>query len=302
MQERIPKWISILPVLCLYVIGSKSQSLTSTEVATHAADSSYNHLLWEISGLDMQYPAYLYGTIHIIPNDSFFVAPIVDSVLSQSDHLVTEIVLDSKNMMATAMSMLMPPPNSLKTLLSEEDYAYLDTFMKDSLSFPIPMYQMIKPIFLAQQVSVMYCLKDQPNSYELYFTKQFQESDKTLSGLETVEEQIQLFNDIPLEEQADELMEMIKSPSNYCSQFQDMFRLYRQRDLDALMLMIEDDPTLTDRTGSLLVDRNRRWIEPLEKLLGKEKVFIAVGAAHLPGKDGVITLLRNHGYVLKPLY
>ncbi len=287
--------------LIVLMLGSCKSQKPATQASTFTPKKSYNHLFWEIDHPELDSPSYLYGTIHIIPNDSFFLPDIVSEQLDQSDHLVTEIVLDAKSMMATAMQMLLTPPNSLKSLLTDEDYNYLDSFMRDSMPMSIPMYQMIKPIFLAQQVSTMYCLREQPNSYELYFTNLFKEADKPISGLETVEEQIAFFNDIPLEEQANELMETVKDPKKYCSQFQDMFRLYRQRNLDELMLMVDEDPTLKDRTGSLLYQRNKNWIDPIISKIKEEKTFIAVGAAHLPGEEGLIELLRKEGYSVKAL-
>ncbi len=305
MTEQLKHYLLLLGTLPLLIsvgLGCKTQQKSvETKVITISSDS-YNHLFWEINRNDLNHPSYLYGTIHIIPNDSFFLPPVVIEQLDKSEHLVTEIVLDAQSMMATAMQMILTPPNSLKSLLSEDDYQYLQQFMQDSMPVSIPMYQMIKPIFLAQQISTMYCLREQPNSYELYFTNLFKKAEKPISGLETVEEQVAFFNEIPLEEQVHELMETVRSPQTYCSQFQDMFRLYRQQRLDQLMQMVDDDPTLKDRTGNLLYKRNKNWVKPLMEQMKEGKVFIAVGAAHLPGDQGLIELLKAEGYTVTAVY
>jgi len=293
---------STLLLLILSGLGCKTQQKSVNTQVISGSAGSYNHLFWKINRDDLDQPSYLYGTIHIIPNDSFFLPPLVREQLDRSEHLVTEIVLDAQSMMATAMQMILTPPNNLKSLLSEDDYQYLQQFMQDSMPVSIPMYQMIKPIFLAQQISTMYCLREQPNSYELYFTNLFKEAEKPISGLETVEEQIAFFNDIPLEEQVHELMETVRSPKTYCTQFQDMFRLYRQQRLDQLMQMVDDDPTLKDRTGNLLYKRNKNWVKPLIEKIKEGRVFIAVGAAHLPGDQGLIELLRSEGYSVTAMY
>jgi uncharacterized protein len=51
----------------------------------------------------------------------------------------------------------------------------------------------------------------------------------------------------------------------------------------------------------LLYNRNRKWARELDTLLPGKSLLIAVGAAHLPGKDGVIELLRREGYTVDPI-
>jgi uncharacterized protein len=259
-----------------------------------------NALLWEISGKNLQQPSYLYGTIHLIPQDSFFILPEVEQAMAASSRLVLEVALDGSAIFASALGMMMVRP-SLSDLLAPEDYAYLKHFMQDSLSTPLPMFQMIKPLFIAQHISSNYCAVQESTSYEMYFMEVFQKMQKPLSGLETAKEQMKYLDAISLEEQAQNLMETVRNPRLACDQFNEMVRMYRAQDLAMLAAYTQEDPEMGQHLDQLLDARNMNWISPIEEMAARESVFIAVGAGHLPGPNGVISLLRKQGYLLKPL-
>lgn len=258
-------------------------------------------LLWEITGEDLAGPSYLFGTIHIMPRDSFFLPEGVEESLNQSDRLVLEMVLDMAAISQSAMGIMMSPQRNLSHLLEEEDYHYLQSVIRDSLRTPIPFFHLIKPIFLAQQLSASYCLEGIPESYELFFTEKFKELKKPVSGLETAAEQLAFFNNVPEEKQVEELMETARSLGSICQMYDQMFHLYRKQDLQALMRLIHEDQSLEDIKDDILDGRNRNWVSTLETLMQEDKLFIAVGAAHLPGHSGVIQLLKERGYEVRPV-
>lgn len=283
-------------ILLLMILGmtsiSKSQDSTQQDA-----------LLWEISGNGLAQPSYLFGTIHLIPKDSFFLPPATLEKLASASHLVLEIPLDMNmtSMLASAMGMMMPAGQSLKSLLTDSEYQELTQFMKDSMKTPIPFYQMLKPIYVAQQVTASYCMEGEQESYELYFSEIFQEADKPISGLETIQEQMKFLDDIPLDEQAQQLMESIENPSEACIEFDKLVSTYRKQNLNHLLKLTEGDESLSEHTDQLLDARNQKWIPKIVDMMEKETIFIAVGAGHLPGNQGVLNLLQEQGYILQPL-
>ena len=282
-------------------------------MSTAQEKASYNHLLWKIEGGDLTAPSYLYGTIHIIPQKDFRVSDTLQAYFEKADKLVMEMDMDIldmgmgggdmdfSQMMSMLSEIMLTPPNSLKSLLSEADYTYLQGFMRDSMSTPIPFYQMFKPIFLSEQISISYCLEEMPNSFELYFRKQANEREMSIAGLETFEEQLSFIQDIPLEDQAASLMETVRNAHSLCQEYQHMYDLYNSQQLDSLMSMVNEDPTLKEQSGNLLDERNSNWIPKLKEWMQAESLFIAVGAAHLPGPMGVVELLRKSGYRVSPI-
>ncbi|GAB4411286.1 MAG: TraB/GumN family protein [Bacteroidia bacterium] len=278
--------------------SGRAQDSTGVLVPTEAA------LLWEISGQGLKAPSHLFGTIHIIPKDSFFLPPATLRHLDAAARLVLELPmdLDLSTMLASARAMMLPGKQEIGVLLDTADYAYLRSFMADSMPAKVPMYERMKPLMTTQQIATTYCIDGKTESYELYFTRRAQKQKKPVSGLETFEEQLAMLDAIPLEEQAEGLMKTVRNMPEVCGGLRELVQVYRQQDLDALVAMTTEDEDMAGHMTILLDDRNQRWIAQIEELMRREQVFIAVGAGHLGGEAGVIALLRARGYTLTPLY
>lgn len=306
-------WLPLFAFVLLFFSGCKSRQLEGSQSSSPAKKSSYNHLLWKVEGAGLTSPSYLYGTIHIIPQKDFHPSDILLTYFDQADKLVMEMDMDVMDpgaggedidfseMMSMLSELMLKPPNSLKSLLPEEDYEYLQGFMRDSMPTPVPFYQMFKPIFLSEQISVSYCMEEMPNSFELFFRQKAKDQEMPIAGLETFEDQLSFIQDIPLEEQAASLMETVRNAGSLCQEYQRMYDLYNAQRLDSLMLMVNEDPTLKEQSGNLLDNRNSNWIPKLREWMPKESLFVAVGAAHLPGPKGVVELLREAGYTVTPI-
>jgi hypothetical protein len=78
-----------------------------------------------------------------------------------------------------------------------------------------------------------------------------------------------------------------------------MVGLYKKQDIDGLLQLMEKSPEMNLNQDALLKDRNVRWVERLPAIMQTQSVFVAVGAAHLPGKNGVLQLLRQQGYTVE---
>ncbi|MEM6263717.1 MAG: TraB/GumN family protein [Bacteroidota bacterium] len=272
--------------------------------------SPSNSLLWEISGNGLKRPSYLFGTIHLIPKEDFFFTDAMRERMGEADRLVLEVELDQSAIFGSMGSMMMTPPNSLKKLLTEEEYEEVKAFVQDSLPTPMPMmmFEMMKPIFSAQQITSLMCGVDlEPgnkgsSSYEFFLSDKFKDSDRPISGLETVQEQLSYLDKVPLKDQAAQLVEAVRDPRKNCGMFEDMVAVYTSQDLDALYQMTATDPGIGSYLDYLLNERNKNWIPRIQEMIKDEALFIAVGAGHLPGEEGVINLLRKAGYTLKPVY
>ena len=302
--------LSLVGLFFLLGACKSSKELASSVEPT----SDYNHLLWEISGVDLATPSYLYGTIHIIPESEFNVSDTINNRFQRTERLVMEMDMDMMDMgmggdsdidfgeiMSMLSEIMLKPPQSLRGLLGEEDFSYLENFIKDSLDMPIPFFQMFKPLFLTEQISTALCMEGTPNSYELYFRKMAKNSDIPIYGLESLEDQLGFVEDIPLEEQAKSLMETVRNSADICEEYQRMYDLYNSQRLDSLMLMVDDDPSIKSQASNLLDKRNQNWIPKIEAWMKFQPIFVAVGAAHLPGPQGVVELLREAGYTVTPV-
>jgi uncharacterized protein YbaP (TraB family) len=306
-------------LICLLIMVGWGSSLLAQKPQSPNGEAYHpieNSLLWEITGKGLKRPSYLFGTIHLIPKDSFFISEVMRERMPEADRLVLEVELNMGTMLSSALEAFTPPAQSLSELLSEEDYAYLKSFVEDSLEgsggfmglggVSMASIENQKPIFAIQQIASLYCSDMQVNNgesvmYEMYLADEFKMTERPVSGLETAGEQLAAFDKIPLEEQATQLMETIRNPGQMCGEFDRMVKVYRQQDLSTLMRLTSEDPGIGNHLDVLLDQRNKNWIPKIEEMLKGEVLFIAVGAGHLAGKNGVVNLLREQGYTLKPL-
>jgi uncharacterized protein YbaP (TraB family) len=266
-----------------------------------AQENNYNSLLWEIKGKGLSKPSYLFGTIHIIPKDSFFISKQVERKMKKADRLVMEMKINMVAMLGAVRLMMLPPDQSLDQLMAAEDLALVRSFLQDSISQALPNFERMKPIMVSEHISSQYCMQGQQESYEMYFNRRFKAMGKPRSGLETAKEQMSYLDGMSLEDQTNSLLETVQNPAEICAQYEEMLRLYRQQRLGDLLALTTQDEQMAAQIDQLLYQRNRNWITPLTAMMENESLFIAVGAAHLPGEQGVIRLLQEAGYQVRPL-
>ena len=117
----------------------------------------------------------------------------------------------------------------------------------------------------------------------------------SVAGLETVQDQMALFeNGISTKD----ILEMMDASDDAVTK--KMVEIYKKQDLQQMFTLMTDDKLMSPEARKLMLDdRNIKWLEIMPAMMRKESVFFAVGAAHLPGKNGVIELLRKAGYTVK---
>ncbi|MBU1822787.1 MAG: TraB/GumN family protein [Bacteroidetes bacterium] len=268
----------------------------------HAQAPTQPSLLWKIEGKNLPAPSYLYGTIHLICPTDFVMSDTLKGCLKQTRQLVLEIDMDDPGMMmAMARSMMMQDNKQLKDLVSQEDYERLTAYFKDSVGLNIVPFERAKP-FVLMSILLNRVLTCQPQSYELSLMNLARQQQAEVLGLETVEEQMAVFDSIPYTDQARMVVALMDSMPQARREFGKMVELYRQQNLQGLYaLTLKSEFELENQQEVLLNARNRKWIPLLEEEMAEKPTFVAVGAAHLAGEQGVIALLRKQGYTLTPI-
>ncbi len=281
-----------LLLFCFLFIGQISFAQKPTE----------NALLWEITGNKLAKPSYLFGTIHMLCATDFELSSLVQQKLKESEQLALEVDMDDPKMMVTMMQhMNMTDGSTIKSLLSAEEFQKLAVFYKDSLGFDIAMFQNAKPLLLMAPMlsGILGC---EPKSFETELANMIASDKKELIGLETIEEQMAVFDSISYSEQAEMLMELFENKPKARQEFEDMLQLYKSEDIDKLLEIGKESTFAMDAQEKILLqDRNEKWIPRMTKSMLGKATFFAVGAAHLGGDFGVIALLRQVGYQVVPV-
>ncbi len=265
-------------------------------------------LLWEISGNGLTQSSYLFGTIHMIESEDYFLPQGTLSAVDNSSKMIFEIDMadmsDPMKLMPLLQKAYMKGDTTLKDLVTAEDYTLVEDHFKE-LGLPLMMLERMKPMFLTVFASGDFDPNGLNNgsikSYEMEFAKMAEDGNKATGGLETVEYQIGVFDKIPYKDQADMLMEALKSSDTEDDTFQQLVDLYKEQDIYGLFEMMKEDESIEEFEDVLLYQRNKNWIPIMEEEMKQQRVFFAVGAGHLGGDLGVINLLRLQGFTLSAI-
>ncbi len=257
-----------------------------------------NALLWEISGNGLNKPSYLYGTIHMICAKDFFLGEQLRKKFSSTSKLYLEIDMDDPAMNMKMLQLSMLKDKKLKDFFTDTDYSKLTVFFKDSIGMPLTFFGTMKPFVLFSLITLKTLPCEKQESYEMTFVKMAKDQGKEVLGLETVEDQIKVFDDMPDTTQAQMLMSYVNNFDQQKKEFAKMIGFYKNQNLDSLYEQITSSPDIAGSEDALLFNRNQNWISVIEKAAKEEPVFFAVGAGHLAGEKGVINLLRKKGYTV----
>ena len=282
----------------LFLISLIFSSLYFTQIYGQKEEKS---LLYEISGNGISKPSYLYGTIHIICKDDFVMTEATKQKFSEAQQVYLELDMDDPKMMPEMMkSMYMTDGSTLKTLMSEADYQKVSQFFKDSLKTNIGTLDKMKP-FVLSSMTIPKLIACPSQSYEETFVKMAQKDNKEILGLETIQEQFGALDKMGMKKQADlMLVKMIENWNDGKQELKQLIKDYKNQDVEAMYEDMTKSKTMdTQFEEDLLVSRNKNWISKIQKIIKEKSTFFAVGAGHLGGKKGVITLLRNEGFTVK---
>lgn len=264
-------------------------------------------LLWKLEHESFKKPSYLFGTVHVIPNDDFFWPKGTLSAIENTDRMVFEIDMAEMNSMGAQMKLMtkaiMKDGTKISDLLEEQDYNFVKSHF-EKMGLPFMMLERLKPAFLTVFASPdmnMNSLQDgSMKSYEMELYTIAKDRKMKSEGLESIEYQISMFDSIPYKIQAQELVKALKDGEGAESELDKLIALYKDQDLMGFEALFNQAEVMGD-TDLLLNNRNANWMAPMLKLARKEACFFAVGAGHLVGAKGVISLLRNRGIKVTPV-
>jgi len=286
----------LLPVLFF-------QDCKSQPVTTYTYNKDENSLLWEISGNSIVKPSYLFGTFHLMCKEDIYVGQNVVQIVKNSDEVYFEMDMDDiSNTLGALLFMNMKNEVTLQDLYSPEQLKKVESFFRDSLKTSMSFVQKIKPLLLQALLYPKMMSCKTMSGVEEVLMKLAKENKKEIKGLETFAFQASIFDSIPYTLQAKELIKAIDSIAKYKKSFDSLISVYKtQRLSDIEKLFTDSEFGLGENREILLDNRNKNWVVQLKKLLLEKALFVAVGAGHLVGENGLIELLRKAGFTLKPV-
>lgn len=283
------KKLSLLLLSCFFLLSCNIQEKEER--------SSLSPILYKISGNSLTKPSYLFGTMHIIPADKFIIPSIVNQKLSEAEMLVLEVDIDIplKEQVLLAQRMIIPDNKTLKDILPEQEFRQLESIFIDSLGLnekKTERYMHIKPFFLVGVLLQEYYGKVE--NFETHFHKMAKKQNKEFAALETIDFQMSLIDTISIVTQSESYL-----IGDIFTEYNKMMEIYFSGNLQELyQFMIESDG-YDEIEEPLMIARNMNWLPKITDLLPEKSLFITVGAGHLPGERGIISILEKQGFLVE---
>ena len=163
------------------------------------------------------------------------------------------------------------------------------------------MFSNLKPIALQSIIGTAGLNCANPISYEDSIMKTALKDNKEILGLEAPQEQLDVLENIPTDTVISQLMDELQNSNKNDTEYLQLIAAYKDQDLPTLYKLITTSNELGDNMDKFLDDRNKKWIARMNDKMQRSSVFFAVGAGHLWGDNGVISLLRKDGYTVQPV-
>jgi uncharacterized protein YbaP (TraB family) len=267
---------------------------------TARADSVL-HSLWELHG--KHNTVYLLGSIHVLRPSDYPLPPAVLEAYANSKSVLMEVNLDEIGSEQVQSEMLasatLAEGKTLPDVLGKERYSRASALAHEA-GVELSMFDQFAPWFAAEAISQLQLsqLGFKPESgVEMYFMEKARNDGKSVAGLETVHDQIALFQNMSLDTQAEYLLSSLEQAHELPTEVDSMVRAWQRGDTqwfaEEMKSELGRDARLYD---SVLSARNRKWLPKIEALLdGDKNTLVIVGTGHLVGRDSVIDLLKKDG-------
>jgi uncharacterized protein YbaP (TraB family) len=271
-------------------------------------------LLWKIEKEGAK-PSFLFGTMHMTDPRVVTLTPAAQSAFDAASTVVIETtdILDQKKMMAGFAAdpslMMFTDSTTLTSLIPDDDRKMVEDALA-SRGIPLASIAKMKPWVIAAMVALPACEMARKAAGEpvldVNLANEAQKAGKELGGLETAKSQLEAMASLPLEFHVQGLVETLRLGAGIDDVIETMIELYLAGDTGMFWPFFEAAlPSGEDgKSGysafeeTMITARNGVMVSEAKPFLERGAAFIAVGALHLPGPDGVIEGLRKQGYTV----
>ena len=267
------------------------------------AQSNTSSLLWEIKGSEQEKASYIFGTMHLMDDAHFYFPKKLEKLVSTVDAVCLEIG-DVQHTLINP-DLLMLKEGSFLTKLSEMQMDTLCSWAKIQLLMDkdqfISNFSKAKP-FLIYQLILQSELPDHLQSQEIKIEEILATKKKKMTlGLETIESQLALFDSIPAVSQVNLIMTELAELSKVLTNFKLTQENYLMQDVNKIHEELTKEIQDPYFNLKFIDERNAAWVKKIMPLTANQSVLFAVGAGHLGGENGLLNLLKNQGYSVKPI-
>ncbi len=271
-------------------------------------------LFWKVSGNGSKGDSFIFATHHIAPTSVIDSVPGVNDAIKSVDAVYGEIDMaemtsPSAERMVITFGMAPSDSTLTKVLTTAQIDSVNDVLAKYTHGMvKVSQMDMLKPAMVNTQIAMLQAMVDFPEfngAEQLDMTVQIRgrQAGKTAQGFETMDEQLAMLMCYPISQQVEDLMHTVRTDPDAAELARALAKAYLAGNLEEIEeIVFAPETGMSEKDAKrLLYNRNDKWISKLNEILPEKTVFVAVGAAHLIGEQGLLAQLRKLGYTVEPV-
>ncbi|MBK7094425.1 MAG: TraB/GumN family protein [Saprospiraceae bacterium] len=261
--------------------------------------SHQDSLLWKFYKPGSNTISYIYGTIHLRDKRVYFLIDKIKEILNNCDIFIAEYDLEDSGQPDIMHALQLPDNKHLKNYINSKKYDKLKNQLLKAFNIDIERFGFFKPMAIENMITDSMFESDYnfPMDFELW--NYAQENSKIVTGAESTASQINIMKNLSIKKQINSLLKISQNTSKYRKKLNKIVYLYENQ---KLRLLYKNSLKSLGKLKKILVfDRNLRIADSFVNQSGDKSVLLAVGAGHLPGKHGVIRILKQKGFIVKPV-
>ncbi|MEL6122167.1 MAG: TraB/GumN family protein [Bacteroidota bacterium] len=257
-----------------------------------------NSIFWQLSTIDSPTASTIVGTMHLSGHDALAHWPYIETLIGHYHFIYTESSLSGDAQAFLQNHMMLPDGVSYQHYLTTNRWRRMrDTFIR-YYQIDISLYERVHPLFVISMIQKK-ILDDDGLALDQMIWDTAGRSSKTVVGIETPEEQVEVLRQLSLRRQYRELCRLSLHVSGQVRKLRRLSKAYRHMDIYGLYKMSRDSIRAESRI--LLADRNLRMADRIWSWHHENPSLFSFGAGHLAGANGVLAILKRRGASLRAI-
>jgi uncharacterized protein YbaP (TraB family) len=256
-------------------------------------------LIWKLEMEGCPHVSYLLGTMHVKDAKAFVRMKDMKTCIDECKVFATEFNLEEADASLTADGLNLPNGETLESLLGTKKYTKIRKIVGKAFGVDLDFFNTHIPIMVANVLTESILSEDMQSSLDESLWTYAKEQEKVMMGIETFAEQMDILAKIPMDYQLKQLKEIAKSPKAFKKQIDKVATWFEDENIQQLYKSVRKSAGKIKKI--MLYDRNINMVERVSQISQEQSLCFAVGAGHLWGERGLISLLKEGGFKVKPV-
>lgn len=274
-------------------------------ISASLSQAQYQSALYRVEGKGLEKPSYVFGTINFLPKFGYFVPDEVQNAIRDCEVFVTKTALNRRTQQKFTEAAKIPNNGTVDRYLTNEEQKKLRSIIESyggkNQAYD-NFYSKLQPIILVTATTALTL------QYNIVYPEReleeiAKESKLNFESLCEVDEEIQAFQQFPIEDQVEALKYTINNFEEHLRSYDHMVRSYMKE--QEMVVIKQETFKATNESQSFKEiyydERSKKWIPRIAKMMERHPAFIALGVPHLMGESGIIRLLQEDGYDVTPI-